>query len=137
MLLLFLNCAEVWWESCGNHLPVLQKYAIQILSQPCSSTLCKRHELRGNYSEDCAFMLNTMMMERYKSLETQMREPIILDKLGVLDDDPKFQDLWNEDNDWDVDDDDDNLSFPLYGMPEDPTGSWLDWWPEKRIELSK
>ncbi|XP_062174923.1 uncharacterized protein LOC133880065 [Alnus glutinosa] len=134
MMMLKSSHPRVWWESCGNNLPVLQKYAIQILSQPCSSTLCKRHKLRDNYSADSAFMLNTMMMERYKSLETQMREPIILDKLGVLHDDPKFQDLWNEENELDVDNDRLFIN-PFFRMAEDPTGSWLDWWPMKRNEL--
>jgi hypothetical protein len=130
MLLFFLNCAGVWWESCGNHLPVLQKYAIQILGQPCSSTLCKRHELRDYRLEDCALMVNTMMMDRYKSLETQMKEPIILDKLGVLDDDTKFQNLWDKDDD-DDDDVDDDILYHLSKrfVLGNPTGSWLDRWP--------
>ncbi|PKI31423.1 hypothetical protein CRG98_048187 [Punica granatum] len=31
-----------WWDYCGYHLPILKKYAIRILSQPCSSSSCKR-----------------------------------------------------------------------------------------------
>ncbi|KAI6705753.1 hypothetical protein NL676_008715 [Syzygium grande] len=29
-----------WWDYCGDVLPVLKKYAIRILSQPCSASFC-------------------------------------------------------------------------------------------------
>ena len=32
----------VWWNYCGDALPMLKKYAIRVLSQPCSSTSCER-----------------------------------------------------------------------------------------------
>lgn len=31
-----------WWDYCGHKLPVLRKYAIRILSQPCSTLVCKQ-----------------------------------------------------------------------------------------------
>lgn len=31
-----------WWDYCGHKLPVLRKYAIRILGQPCSSLVCKQ-----------------------------------------------------------------------------------------------
>ncbi|XP_059637475.1 uncharacterized protein LOC132279503 [Cornus florida] len=38
-----LQFYRVWWDYCGDCLPVLQKYAIRILSQPCSSSSCERN----------------------------------------------------------------------------------------------
>jgi hypothetical protein len=65
------------------------------------------------------------MMERYKSLETQMIEPIILDKLGEVSDDG-----W--DNEWDdeyYESSFDDLTERYHDfIIEDPTGSWLDSW---------
>ena len=69
---IFYNFTGIWWEFCGNHLSVLQKYVIRILSQPCGSSVCKRYQLRPKYGDDHAFMVNTMIMERHKVLETQM-----------------------------------------------------------------
>ena len=69
---IFYNFTGKWWELCGNHLSVLQKYAIRILSQPCGSSVCKRYQLRPKYGDDHAFMVNSMIMERHKVLETQM-----------------------------------------------------------------
>jgi len=73
-------------EFWGNHLPELQKYAIRILSQPYSSSLCKQFA-----SDDCAFLLNIEIIEMYKSIQTQMLEPINLDKLGEV-----FHDEWDD-----------------------------------------
>ncbi|KAI3462383.1 hypothetical protein Pfo_019046 [Paulownia fortunei] len=34
---------RVWWDFCGDSLPILRKYAIRILSQPFSSSPCERN----------------------------------------------------------------------------------------------
>ncbi|XP_059439605.1 uncharacterized protein LOC132172169 [Corylus avellana] len=132
MMMLKTFHPRIWWEFCGNHLPVLQKYAIRILSQPCSSSLCKRYQLRDSCLDDHAFMVNTMMMERYKSLETQMLEPIILDKLGEVFDDVNYQHLW-DDGDFEYWFHD-LIDCHANELIDDPTGSWLDRWPKNRIE---
>ncbi|ERN04128.1 hypothetical protein AMTR_s00077p00056800 [Amborella trichopoda] len=31
-----------WWSLCGDEVPVLRKFAVRILSQPCSSSGCKQ-----------------------------------------------------------------------------------------------
>jgi hypothetical protein len=90
-----LNCAGIWWERYGNNLPVLQKYAIRILSQPCSSP-CNPYKRWHSDNKDYAFMVNTMMMEKYKSLETQMNEPIIFEKLCEVSDDDRDDDSEDE-----------------------------------------
>ena len=121
-----MNCAGIWWERYGNHLPVLQKYAIRILSQPCSSTC--NSSMEGDIDkEDYAFMVNTMMMEKYKSLETQMNEPIIFEKLCEVSDDDR-------DDDWE---DEYEESFGEFdscyddSILKDTSGSWLDGWPRQ------
>lgn len=40
--LTFILLVGKWWDYCGHKLPVLRKYAIRILSQPCSSFVCKQ-----------------------------------------------------------------------------------------------
>ncbi|XP_059433741.1 uncharacterized protein LOC132166902 [Corylus avellana] len=45
MLMLKTYHPRIWWERYGNHLPVLQKYAIRILSQPCSFSLRREDRL--------------------------------------------------------------------------------------------
>jgi hypothetical protein len=44
-------------------------------------------------SDDCSFLMNIKIMERYKSLKTEMIEPIILNKLGKVSDDE-----WDDEN---------------------------------------
>ncbi|XP_059663870.1 uncharacterized protein LOC132309596 [Cornus florida] len=87
---------RVWWDYCGDCLPVLQKYAIRILSQPCSSSSCernwsawevvqtkKRNRLAPTMLDNLVYIrMNTMMMEKFKTLEAQDLEPINLDKLS-------------------------------------------------------
>ncbi|XP_059638798.1 uncharacterized protein LOC132281076 [Cornus florida] len=87
---------RVWWDYCGNCLPVLQKYAIRILSQPCSSSSCernwsaweaaqtkKRNRLAPTMLDNLVYVrMDTMMMEKFKTLEAQDFEPINLDKLS-------------------------------------------------------
>ncbi|XP_042966687.1 uncharacterized protein LOC122300245 [Carya illinoinensis] len=87
---------RIWWDFCGKHtVPVLSKYAIRIVSQPCSNLFCRRYYdlLRGGHEwredgrpdehemgEGWIKRVNTMIMnENSRSLKL---EPIILDKLG-------------------------------------------------------
>ena len=125
-----MNCAGIWWERYGDHLPVLQKYAIRILSQPCSSPSNTRRgykpSMRQNSdNKDYVFMVNTIMMEKYKSLETQMNEPIIFEKLCEVSNDDR-------DDDWE---DEYEESFQYFAsryddsILKDTSGSWLDRWP--------
>jgi hypothetical protein len=85
-----------------------------------------------SYLDDHAFSVNTMMMERYKSVETQMTKPVILDKLGEVSDD-----------DWDDWDGDYEESFNDLtkcfddDIIKDPSGSWLDRWPRNGMESPK
>lgn len=85
-----MNCVGIWWDFCGKHTPVLRKYTIGILSQPCSTSFCRRYEEMappGDWEEDLSANLNTIIMSRIsESLEL---EPIILDKIGEDDDDFK------------------------------------------------
>ena len=67
-------------------------------------------------------MVNTMMMERYKSLGTQILQPIILDELGEEAADVNYQQLWDDEVCDDLFDHADDILM-------DQTGSWLDWWP--------
>ncbi|XP_031250301.1 uncharacterized protein LOC116108172 [Pistacia vera] len=40
---LFMSFARIWWDYNGDDLPVLKKYVIRILSQPCSASSCERN----------------------------------------------------------------------------------------------
>ncbi|KAL0003982.1 hypothetical protein SO802_011543 [Lithocarpus litseifolius] len=89
---------RIWWDYCGDSLPVLKKYAIRILSQPCSSSSCernwsafeaaqtkKRNRLTPKMLDDFVYVrMNTMMMEKFNTLEARDVEPIDLDKLNEL-----------------------------------------------------
>ncbi|XP_042966680.1 uncharacterized protein LOC122300243 [Carya illinoinensis] len=76
---------RIWWDLCGKHtVPVLSKYAIRIVSQPCSNLFrglysgTMSHELE--MGESRVNRINTMIMnENSRSVKF---EPIILDKLG-------------------------------------------------------
>ncbi|KAB1213327.1 hypothetical protein CJ030_MR5G003603 [Morella rubra] len=80
----------IWWDYCGNHLPVLRKYALRLLSQPCGTTFFEQYKCmlddfyNKNQTKDLQQAVNIHMMRRFKQLETQMLGPIILDKLGEV-----------------------------------------------------
>uniref|UniRef100_A0A7N2R311 HAT C-terminal dimerisation domain-containing protein n=1 Tax=Quercus lobata TaxID=97700 RepID=A0A7N2R311_QUELO len=130
IIMLKTSHPHIWWEFCGNHLPVLQKYAIRILSQPCGSSVCKRYQLGPKYGDDNAFMVNIIIMERHKVLETQMLEAINLDKLDELSYNVKYQHIVQEE--WD----ERRFESPLFNLTEShvddminsATCSWLDTW---------
>ncbi|XP_056162160.1 uncharacterized protein LOC115662154 isoform X2 [Syzygium oleosum] len=79
-----------WWEYCGDGLPVLQKYVLLILSQPCSSFSClecrnasettqitKSSELPVGKVDDSVYLrANTLMMDKFRMLESGPMKPI-------------------------------------------------------------
>ncbi|XP_020098383.1 uncharacterized protein LOC109717117 [Ananas comosus] len=85
-------------DYCGDPLPVLRKYAVRILSQPCSSSSCKRNwsayetaqtKKRNRLSSEMLDNLvytrmNTLAMKKWSTLESQDLEPIDLEKLHEL-----------------------------------------------------
>ncbi|POO01158.1 Calmodulin-binding protein [Trema orientale] len=75
---------RIWWDYCGDALPVLKKYAVRILSQPCSSSTCaKRNELTTNMFDNLVHMrMNMFMMEKFNAMEAEKLVPISLDKVN-------------------------------------------------------
>ena len=81
-------------------MPILQKYAIRILSQPCSSSACERHwsafeaaqtKKRNRLTHEMLDTLvyvrmNTIAIEKYGELEARDLEPINMDNLPELSD---------------------------------------------------
>ncbi|XP_041005672.1 uncharacterized protein LOC121250586 [Juglans microcarpa x Juglans regia] len=121
---------RIWWDYCGIHTPVLRKYAIRILSQPVSTSICKHYQVpqiwRSEDNEDWSEKVNTMIMNRNNCFESLGLEPIVLDELGGEDHDA-FKDVEEL-----VDEDDlDVLSeiiddTDLDRVIEDQRLSWLD-----------
>ncbi|XP_031258003.1 uncharacterized protein LOC116116042 [Pistacia vera] len=91
---------RIWWDYNGDDLPVLKKYAIRILSQPCSASSCernwsafeaaqtkKRNRLSHEMLDTLVYVrMNTMMMDKFTSTMSRDLEPIDLEKLGELPD---------------------------------------------------
>ncbi|KAK9285537.1 hypothetical protein L1049_024732 [Liquidambar formosana] len=106
-----LSCVGIWWDYCGDSLPILRKYAIRILSQPCSSSSCernwsafeaaqtkKRNRLAPKMLDNLVYVrMNTMMMEKFNTLEAQDLEPINLDKLRELPENVDSERDWEND----------------------------------------
>ncbi|KAL7203764.1 hypothetical protein ACSBR2_016927 [Camellia fascicularis] len=82
---------RLWWHYCGEHLPVLKKYAIQILSQPCSSS-CEIKRLMPKTDDDYTRM-DILMMEKFSVTKAQDLEAIDLGKLIGLPEYVDHQDL--------------------------------------------
>ncbi|XP_031276150.1 uncharacterized protein LOC116134606 [Pistacia vera] len=90
----------IWWDYNGDDLPVLKKYAIRILSQPCSASSCernwsafeaaqirKRNRLSHEMLDTLVYVrMNMMMMDKFTSTMSRDLEPIDLEKLGELPD---------------------------------------------------
>uniref|UniRef100_A0A7N2RCL3 Uncharacterized protein n=1 Tax=Quercus lobata TaxID=97700 RepID=A0A7N2RCL3_QUELO len=101
---------RIWWDFCGDRLPVLQKYAIRILSQPCSSSLCKHNwnayevtqtktnMLTSEMLDNLVYLrMNSMMMEKFDTGESRNLEPIYLDKLNELHEYVDDEHFWDDD----------------------------------------
>ena len=134
LVLIILLFVGVWWDYCGDCLPVLQKYAIRILSQPCSSSACERNwsaweaaqtkmrnRLAPKMLDDLVYVrMNTMMMEKFNELEAQDLEPINLEKLSEL---PEYVDHENDEVDNPSDRTNENVEDSLIAHDD---LSWLD-----------
>ncbi|XP_042483477.1 uncharacterized protein LOC122063838 [Macadamia integrifolia] len=100
----------VWWHIQGDAIPILQKYAIRILSQPCSSSACernwsawdaaqtkKRNRLSTTMLDDLVYVrMNSLMMEKRGELEQKNMLPINLDNISVNDFDQRIEDVDKE-----------------------------------------
>lgn len=91
-----LNCPGDWWAAYGYEIPTLQRYAVQILSQPCSSHWCKWnwstfesiHTKKRNRMElekfndlvfvHCNLWLQAVVRNRYGKAK-----PVIFDEIDV------------------------------------------------------
>ncbi|KAK9291904.1 hypothetical protein L1049_019855 [Liquidambar formosana] len=133
MTMLKTSHPRIWWDYCGDSLPILRKYAIRILSQPCSSSSCernwnafeaaqtkKRNRLAPKMLDNLVYVrMNTMIMEKFNTLEAQDLEPINLDKLREL---PEYVD---SERDWENDPLDSINEFTDDVMNDEDL-SWLD-----------
>ncbi|KAK3416882.1 hypothetical protein EUGRSUZ_H02626 [Eucalyptus grandis] len=87
-------------DYCGNVLPVLKKYAIQILSQPCSTSFCRqsffsfetaqnerRKPLMTAATDTYPYLrTNALLMESFNTMKGKIKKPLDLEKLGELPD---------------------------------------------------
>ncbi|KAL3726563.1 hypothetical protein ACJRO7_031461 [Eucalyptus globulus] len=92
-----------WWDYCGHVLPVLKKYAIQILSQPCSTSFCwqsifsfetaqnkRRKPLMTAATDTYPYLrTNSLLMESFNTMKGKIRKPVDLEKLSELPDWPE------------------------------------------------
>ncbi|KAI6705773.1 hypothetical protein NL676_008735 [Syzygium grande] len=93
-----------WWDYCGDALPVLKKYAIRILSQPCSTLSCrqslsafetaqieKMEPLMPAVTDNYLYLrINALLMENFNTMKGKIRKPLDLEKLGELPDCTEF-----------------------------------------------
>ncbi|KAI6705741.1 hypothetical protein NL676_008703 [Syzygium grande] len=105
-----------WWEYRGDDFPVLQKYAIRILSQPCSTSsrrrslsafeiaqIEKRKPPVPAVMDNYLFLrTNALLMENFNAMNEKIGNPLDLEKLDELPDCTEFingnftSDLLNE-----------------------------------------
>jgi hypothetical protein len=92
--------AANWWESFGSHCPQLQRFAIRVLSQPCSASGCERnwsvfekiHTKRRNRLEqkrlnDLVFVQYNLRLRRNQLLNKRPdTDPIVLDDVDPTSD---------------------------------------------------
>ncbi|XP_058004517.1 uncharacterized protein LOC110644061 isoform X2 [Hevea brasiliensis] len=85
----------IWWELRGKCLPVLRKCAMRILSQPCKCSLpynaynVVQEEMKkgANFSKHILILrMNMMLMEKWRTSETEPLEPIDLERCSKLPD---------------------------------------------------
>ncbi|KAJ4727182.1 HAT transposon superfamily [Melia azedarach] len=89
-----------WWECCGDPYPILQKYAIQILSQTCTTSLLDHCNFTQNVSVD-GISRDIIIMEKFSALKLQKLELIDLDKIsGIPEYAPEFILEFLEELDW-------------------------------------
>jgi len=92
--------AANWWESFGSHCPQLQKFAIRVLSQPCSASGCernwsvferihtkKRNRLEQKRLNDLVFVQYNLRLRRNQLLNKRPdTDPIVLDDVDPTSD---------------------------------------------------
>lgn len=84
------------WEQYGQGLPLLQKFAIRMLSQP-TSCLCnqvKKHMFQLEGADDYVYRLNVRMMEEFRNLGDDIWKPIDLKEIDLLIDSDDEYDNW-------------------------------------------
>ncbi|KAK3430869.1 hypothetical protein EUGRSUZ_E02971 [Eucalyptus grandis] len=96
-----------WWDSCGDDFPVLKKYAIRILSLPCSTSFCKQSlssfesaqtekrepSMPAVVDDYLHLRTNALLMQNFNTMKEKIRKTVDLEKLGEL---PDFTEFMNE-----------------------------------------
>ncbi|KAF2283425.1 hypothetical protein GH714_004277 [Hevea brasiliensis] len=99
-----------WWDAAGVYHPVLKKYAIRILSQPCKCScdlkpsafeVAQRSVMNGavtiSHHNSVYTTMNAKIMEKFLSLEEQCMTPIDLENCNELPDYVDPQQSWWDD----------------------------------------
>ncbi|XP_025637044.1 uncharacterized protein [Arachis hypogaea] len=99
---------DQWWESYGCGAPNLQKLAIRVLSQTCSSSGCernwsiferihskKRNRLEHQKLKDLVYVHYNLRLQQRNQMRNQVYDPIYLDTFEdhsewILEDSPPF-----------------------------------------------
>ncbi|GFY81139.1 hypothetical protein Acr_01g0009480 [Actinidia rufa] len=114
MTMLKTSHPRVWWDYCGDCLPVLQN------AWEAAQTK-KRNKLAPKMLDDLVYVrMNTMMMEKFNELEAQDLESINLEKLSEL---PEYVDHENDEVDNPSDRTNENVEDSLIAHDD---LSWLD-----------
>ncbi|XP_058004289.1 uncharacterized protein LOC110632673 isoform X2 [Hevea brasiliensis] len=108
--LMKLSHPSAWWDAAGVYHPVLKKYAIRILSQPCKCScdlkpsafeVAERSVMNGavtiSHHNSVYTTMNAKIMEKFLSLEEQCMTPIDLENCNELPDYVDPQQSWWDD----------------------------------------
>ncbi|OMO78517.1 hypothetical protein CCACVL1_14328 [Corchorus capsularis] len=71
-----------WWEIFGDGLPILKKYAVRVLSQPCASSICDSVWLPNSSNDELG--MNMVAMENFNRMRPQEFDIIDLEKFSGL-----------------------------------------------------
>lgn len=83
MFQLFCKIVGKWWDCYGDHYPLLQKIAVRLLGQTCSTSLCDHITFCQNPSVNESTM-NKTMMEKFNVLKSKNLKPIDLQRISGL-----------------------------------------------------
>ncbi|KDO47501.1 hypothetical protein CISIN_1g0047861mg, partial [Citrus sinensis] len=72
-----------WWDCHGDRYPVLQKIAVRLLSQTCSTSLCDHITFRQNPFDNESTM-NRFMMEKFNLFKSENVKWIDLQRISGL-----------------------------------------------------
>ncbi|XP_023755145.2 uncharacterized protein LOC111903608 [Lactuca sativa] len=89
---IYIDSEDIWWHSYGIDTPLLQNFAIKVLSQTCSASPCERnwstfdnlHSKKRNCLlqqklNDLVFIqYNTRLQRRFELLKSNKTDPILL-----------------------------------------------------------